>query len=97
MWYVPKNETLYGFRAIKHKVSGELCLSGLYGEIYQFSDKKAAVAIYSGRVATKELGVKYHNGEESIVYIPNSEVSKWVKIIKVPKTMPAQIRYAETR
>ena len=81
--------------AIKHSRSGELCLAGRYGEIWISSPTTYKAVITNARVANKHFGTALKQGEEMLHEFPITELSRWVKLLKIARQRVTMIKLAE--
>lgn len=105
-WHIAE-ETIGGYACIKHRITKELCLYGHNGEIWQFSENnepRYSCAVWGQQSANKmgtllQAGLHYtkHKGEEIVFRFDSKHLSEVVKILRVPKTRPVQIRLLEKR
>lgn len=96
-WYIPSVDGNIGkYKALKHKVTKERCLFGKHGEIWEYSSDTIAVLVKSHKIANKFTDNKAHAGDESLFKAPLTDLSKWVKLIKVPvRYLNKQMEYSE--
>lgn len=105
----PSNQRLYGCVCIEVTYPGnknvpeekEYCLFSKYGGISEYSSTKVSVIWRTPQVAQKLLkslpGRGFYaleRGEEGITIVGLSDVPELIKILKIPKTRPAQAREA---
>ena len=106
-WY-PAQERMGGFRCIKNRVTGELCLAGNLGEIWINSNKPEKMYAcftaggFQARRMASMLGIdpkKAATREDSETKFTFSEelLPAAAKLLQIPKTRPLQCRYAENR
>ena len=93
-WKIPDEPEFIGkHKALKHKKTRELCLFGKYGEIWMAGVDKIGVLIKSSRVASRYLGKSGVLGDEFVIKLPLKELDKWIKILKVSKSLKIQLTY----
>ena len=96
MWIIPTiPEKIGSHKALKHKVTKELGLFGKYGEIWLAGVDKIGVMVTSSRLAKKELSQSGIFGDQFVIKTNLTNLNKWVKIIKVPKSLAKQLKLAE--
>lgn len=99
-WVIPDirdSNKIGTINAIKHRVTGELCLFGKHGEIWAFNDKMCYAVITSTRVAhmyTKGKAAPQTTFDETLVKFPMSELEMWAKRLGVKKPRSIMLRYA---
>ena len=97
-WYVPSIPEYIGkYKAIKHHLSKEKALSGKYGEIYENGTKNLKCWLSNSQVASFNGIEGLSKGDEVVFELEMEDLEKWVKVIRLTKTMPAQVRYASKR
>lgn len=103
-WYKSKTDgTLYGKQCLKHKVTKELCIFGLRGEIYRNNDLTFKVTVYRNRTKTinklgKFLNIEtsmYSVDDEAVFTVPIAHLKYMMTQLKVPRDIGCQLQYSE--
>lgn len=94
-------QRLGGHKCIKHKITGELNISGKYGEIWAVNDITYAgvlTNVKSQRAAciSLKLALRLSNQYEHVVRFPAEKLDEMVLAIGAYKTSPAMIRAANS-
>ena len=95
-WKESKNK-LHTFKCIEHTVSGELALSGRYGEIWCADAFTCKAIIYSARVAKRFLPKDQHPvlpGDETLISFPVRDLPIWIDRLAVPTKPSTQAALA---
>lgn len=105
-WF-PSKKLFGGFRCIENRHTGELCLYGKNGEIWEFSENNepryscSVWGQYGPNRMAALLQAKRHEavekGSETLFRFNSDLLPKVVGILCVPKTRPVQIRLLEKR
>ena len=103
-WYKSKTDSeLYGKLCLKHKITKELCIFGLRGEIYRNNDLTFKVIIYRNRIKTihklgRFLNIEtsvYTINDEAVFTVPIAHLKYTLQQIKVPRDVERQLGYAK--
>jgi hypothetical protein len=96
----PSKQKINGFACIEHKVNGELALSGLYGEIWQYSATELRAVIYSHRISKKYLPKNkwpINPQDETLIRFSPDDLILWVDRLRVPAKANTQADIANGR
>ena len=97
--WLETTETLGGYPCIKHKYTHELCISGKYGDISEYSDSQYQMIIKPGRIQNKlfkllNLERRGSNKDEAIISFNSDKLLDIVKVTKMPKRRSFQVYWA---
>ncbi len=96
-WYfAPAKEKMGSFKAIKHRITGELALEGKYGSIWMFNATTCKALITSGVIINRYTNPseKYKTGEHRLIKFPLADLPKWVEILHVKNNRKSMIKKA---
>ena len=98
-WVLAEDNEKFGkYKLIKSKVSGEVCLVGKYGNIWEYSKTHYACVITSNRVARKYLPEEnwpIQKTDETLYRFPKEQLQIWAKILGVKKNRHQMIQIIE--
>lgn len=93
-WYKATEGRIKGRRTIKHSSTGEECLVGRYGEIWEVKKGLYGAVVTSARVANKYLPTKIKDGEETLVRFTESDFETWCDRLGIFKHRSLMIKKA---
>ena len=103
-WYSPTEpERLLGYKAIKHRITRELCLFCKYGEVWQHSPTSYSFLITSTKIANKIARLLNTPRttdalDEMLILDIDEPTSKTIiQHLTPPKNVSTQLRRSNTR
>lgn len=102
-WYIPITEdSMLGYKALKHRITKELCLFGRYGEMWQVSDTTYGVLIHSSAIAKKiaklakiDIPGKIDVNDEVVLNISAKLAPQIAKCLQIKKQLKSQLLIAK--
>lgn len=94
-WIVTE-ETLLGFKCLRHRITNELCLFGLHGEIWLKNSMtcKAIVRNRKSCPVSHITGLDYHKQDEAVIEFPATEIEKYMRMLGVAHTFSTMQNYS---
>lgn len=88
-------ETFLGRPCLRHSVTNELAIYGKYGEIYLNNSSTCKARVWSPKKTGIQPpeGYKWRSGDETVITFDNSELVKYIKLLKVPTLASTQASY----
>lgn len=91
---------LCGYPQTRNRLTGELCLVGRYGEIWQYSETEYAAFISSPHAAKRiskipNMDISIKRGEEAVVRFPTTQLNQICRALRIYKWLTHAIKAAD--
>jgi hypothetical protein len=104
LWYrSTSSPTIAGYPCIKHKLTGELCIVGKHGEIWEYSETKLALMSHSTKVTNKIadlLGIRpppQDKYSEAVLVFDANKINEVAELLKCTPFSGRQLTRLKTR